>query len=126
MLAAAGFSLDADTASLIAARARLSAENKALRRTSALALAQLRALDKAGRELQCPLTMDIVRDPVVSRYGHVFEREQIEHYVKETGLCPMTRQPLRLEDLFRDRALQTIAAAWREARRVAERGGKRS
>lgn len=39
--------------------------------------------------------------PVVSvKSGLVFERRLIEHEIEEHGVCPVTKEPLSLEDLI--------------------------
>lgn len=40
-------------------------------------------------------------DPVVSpKSGYLFERKLVEEYIKQHGKCPMTDEPLELEDLI--------------------------
>jgi U-box domain len=53
-------------------------------------------------EFICPLTMEIMKNPVVSKYGISFEREAIVGWLGSHGqsTCPMTRQKLRLSDLI--------------------------
>jgi len=48
----------------------------------------------------CPLTLDIMRDPVTTKYGHTYEREAIEEWVSLHENCPLTRKNLTLEELF--------------------------
>jgi len=51
------------------------------------------------------------KDPVVSKKsGHVFERSLIEKIVKDIGRCPVTDEPLELEDLI-DVKSSTVAKA---------------
>jgi hypothetical protein len=48
----------------------------------------------------CPLTMDEFEDPVVTPYGHHFERAILEAWVtNKSETCPLTRQPLTLADI---------------------------
>lgn len=54
----------------------------------------------------CPLTFDLVsgespEEPVVStKSGHVFERRLVEKYLAENNACPVTQEPLTLQDLL--------------------------
>lgn len=50
-------------------------------------------------EFLCPLTGEIMNDPVVSPYGNVFERAEIEKYLKIQDLCPLTGKPLKISQL---------------------------
>eukprot|EP00976_Prorocentrum_cordatum_P112561 1195553-Prorocentrum_minimum.AAC.4 len=43
------------------------------------------------RALTCPITLDIMRDPVQDEKGHTFERAAIESCLRERpGVCPLT------------------------------------
>jgi len=49
----------------------------------------------------CSITGEQLQTPVLSRKtGHMFEKRIVEQYVNATGLCPITQQPLALEDLI--------------------------
>jgi pre-mRNA-processing factor 19 len=47
----------------------------------------------------CPLSSQLISEPVSSIYGHLFERKEIERYVSLHKKCPITGKPLRTEDL---------------------------
>jgi len=64
-------------------------------------------------EFICSLTMEIMRDPVVSRYGQNFEREAIFNWLaRGNDSCPMTRNPLRLSDLITNHQLRARIRRW--------------
>ena len=64
-------------------------------------------------EFMCSLTMDIMNDPVVSRYGQSFEREAIIQWLaRGNTTCPMTRRPLRLSDLITNHQLRAKIRRW--------------
>jgi U-box domain len=46
------------------------------------------------RDLKCPLTLDVMEDPVVVSDGHTFEREAIEMWFDRSSKSPMTNQYL--------------------------------
>ena len=49
----------------------------------------------------CAMTGNQLEDPVVSKKtGHIFERKLIEKHIDATGQCPITSQPLTLEDIL--------------------------
>ena len=43
----------------------------------------------------CPITRRLMRDPVITRWGNNFERSAILRTVKNTGLDPIARKPIR-------------------------------
>jgi hypothetical protein len=64
-------------------------------------------------EFICSLTMDLMNDPVVSRYGQSFERSAIiEWLARGNDTCPMTRQPLKLSDLITNHQLRAKIRRW--------------
>ncbi|CAF3402515.1 unnamed protein product [Rotaria socialis] len=49
--------------------------------------------------LNCPLTCDIFRDPVIGHDGHTYEREDIIAWLQQHGTSPITREPMTIESL---------------------------
>lgn len=45
--------------------------------------------------MTCPITMMIMKDPVLASDGYFYERQAINHWVKLGKNSPMTRQPLK-------------------------------
>ncbi|KAL7173050.1 hypothetical protein ACSBR2_032509 [Camellia fascicularis] len=66
----------------------------------------------------CPLTKQIMRDPVTLENGQTFEREAIEKWFKEckesgkTLLCPLTLKELRNTEMNPSIALQNTIEEW--------------
>ena len=56
----------------------------------------------------CPITGEIMRDPVMDRDGHTFERGAIEQWVRDHHNCPISRAPLELADLAPNRVLRDL------------------
>ena len=51
-------------------------------------------LEGPPNALICPITLEIMRLPVVDSLGHTFEREAIEAALREKpGVCPKTNEP---------------------------------
>jgi len=55
----------------------------------------------------CALNGHTMKVPVQSPYGHNFEKETIEQWIKQQGsVCPITGKPLSLDDLKPNKELQ--------------------
>jgi hypothetical protein len=64
-------------------------------------------------EFICPITCDIMRDPLMCRSGLSFERSAIISWIQRgDGTCPLTRRSLSVRDLVSNRALQSHIRAW--------------
>ena len=58
-------------------------------------------------EFVCALNGHTMKCPVTSPYGHTFEKETIEQWIRQQGsICPITGKPLSLSDLKVNRELQ--------------------
>jgi hypothetical protein len=69
----------------------------------------------------CPLTLDVMADPLVSRAGHSFERSAILEWLdRGNTCCPLTRRPMKISDLISHRALKTEIQEWRSDHGEAE------
>ena len=51
---------------------------------------------------KCPLSKRIMEDPVITIYGHHYERKNIEEEIRNSGKSPRTNQPLQISDLIPD------------------------
>ena len=47
----------------------------------------------------CPLTKNIMKEPVITKYGSNYEKNAIENYLKENKKDPLTGNPLSLNML---------------------------
>jgi hypothetical protein len=55
----------------------------------------------------CALNGHTMKVPVTSPYGHTFEKETIDQWIKQQGpVCPITGKPLHIEDLKPNKELQ--------------------
>jgi len=68
----------------------LQAENLALKQ-------QIREITEVlQKDLECPISHEVFRDPVMLRDGHTYERKSIEDWFdRKNNTSPMTRQVLR-------------------------------
>lgn len=62
----------------------------------------------------CPLTLHLMEDPVLDGCGHCFDREAIAAWLDYHPLCPISRKPLRHQDLTPATALQERILGWRQ------------
>jgi hypothetical protein len=63
-------------------------------------------------EYICPLTLEIMTDPVLASDGHTYEREAILQI--RGSLSPMTRQPINKTKLISNRALKNSILRYTE------------
>ena len=48
----------------------------------------------------CSITGTVAKEPVVSiKSGHVYEKKLVAKVIKDTGLCPITNEPLSMDDI---------------------------
>jgi len=47
----------------------------------------------------CSITEKLIDEPVVSKFGHVYEKRAIENFIEQNGKCPVTGEPLALDEL---------------------------
>lgn len=62
----------------------------------------------------CPLTLQLMEDPVNDSCGHCFERDAITSWLEYHSLCPISRKPLDPHDLRPSAALQQRIRQWKE------------
>jgi U-box domain len=61
----------------------------------------------------CPLTKQVMKDPVMSKYGYHFERSAIlQHLDSGDNFCPITGNPLRPSNLVSNKTLQWKIKYW--------------
>jgi hypothetical protein len=67
-------------------------------------------------EFCCPITNTIMNDPVVSKFGHSYERSAIIEWLgSHSHTCPMTRNKLNLSDLITNHKLRVDIRRWQIA-----------
>ncbi|KAL3930998.1 MAG: hypothetical protein SGBAC_011511 [Bacillariaceae sp.] len=61
----------------------------------------------------CPLTREIMEDPVMTKTGHNFERDALSKWMDENGeKCPMTKKPLFPSDVVSNANLKWEISQW--------------
>jgi len=66
----------------------------------------------APESMKCPITMDVMQDPVMDPEGHTYERSAIEAALAKNPESPMTRTPLTASQLVPNRGLRDAIAEW--------------
>ena len=56
----------------------------------------------------CPITLDLMHDPVIDRDGTTYERRAIVKWVRVNGQSPFTRNELMIEDLYPNNVIMDI------------------
>jgi len=87
----------------------------------------LKVRKRVPDKFRCALSGRVVIKPLRSPHGHVFDQQALEEWVQNCGsVCPITSQPLRIEDCERDTHLEGKAAQWlEEVRREAPKPKRR-
>jgi ankyrin repeat protein len=65
------------------------------------------------RQYICPITQEIMSDPVIASDGHSYEREEITRWIALNSTSPVTREPLE-NSLTPNLALRSLISDWRE------------
>ncbi|XP_015690611.2 U-box domain-containing protein 21-like [Oryza brachyantha] len=66
----------------------------------------------------CPISLDLMRDPVTAPTGITYDREGIEAWLDTgRGVCPVSHAPLRHEDLVPNHATRRVIQDWCVANR---------
>ncbi|CAN6178583.1 unnamed protein product [Urochloa humidicola] len=68
----------------------------------------------------CPISLDLMRDPVTAPTGITYDRESVESWLaRGNARCPVTSRPLRLADLVPNHATRRMIQDWCVANRAA-------
>jgi hypothetical protein len=75
------------------------------------------ALDEIPSEFICPISLSVMKSPVMSRDGKNFERTAILDWLNRGNLnCPLTRQPLKASLLAPNVNLKRSIKRWKKGR----------
>jgi tetratricopeptide (TPR) repeat protein len=77
---------------------------------------QTKSYSEEGTEIDCflcPISLEIMSDPVITPYGHTYERQSIEKWLEENDSDPFTRQPLSKAQLIPNIALRQAIDVWK-------------
>eukprot|EP01127_Copromyxa_protea_P013061 TRINITY_DN3470_c0_g1_i1.p1 TRINITY_DN3470_c0_g1~~TRINITY_DN3470_c0_g1_i1.p1 ORF type:complete len:592 (-),score=112.57 TRINITY_DN3470_c0_g1_i1:19-1794(-) len=69
-------------------------------------------------EYCCPISAEIMEDPVIAEDGHTYERKSITEWVTRKGTSPMTREPISPTVLILNRVLKGQIDQWKANNQV--------
>ena len=64
-------------------------------------------------EYKCPITYEMMRDPVFAADGHTYERDAISKWLEKRQTSPLSNEPLPHGTLVPNRALKGLIDKWR-------------
>jgi small GTP-binding protein len=70
--------------------------------------------DDEPEEFCCPITQELMRDPVLAADGHSYDRSAIEAWLKRKQTSPLTNEPMESAQLMPNRALRSAIERWRQ------------
>lgn len=79
-------------------------------------------MDSYFEHFLCPISLEIMEDPVMTVDGSSYERASIEAWFQKTDRDPLTNEIVTSKALIPNKALKSAIQAARELRRVWERG----
>ncbi|EOD25208.1 hypothetical protein EMIHUDRAFT_206382, partial [Emiliania huxleyi CCMP1516] len=66
----------------------------------------------------CPITTEVMVDPVMAADGHSYERSAIERWLATKSTSPLTGEELEFTRLFPNHTLRRMIRQWQEAART--------
>ena len=70
--------------------------------------------ESAIANFTCPISFEIMTDPVITKEGNTFERSAILNWLKGKNTCPLSRLPLFESDLITNKSLKEMIERYRE------------
>jgi chemotaxis protein histidine kinase CheA len=102
------------------ARKQAEQEAQAAEAQAQAAAAAAAAMEKAREppdHFLCPITQDVMIDPVSAADGHMYERRAIEDWFIGHSTSPMTGAKLEVKMLFPNYAIRGLIRTWQEVQR---------
>ncbi|XP_066432084.1 WD repeat, SAM and U-box domain-containing protein 1 isoform X2 [Eleutherodactylus coqui] len=94
----------------------LGLRNKILRKIEDLKSKMKAVSSKIPEEFLCPITCDVMKDPVIASDGYSYERKAIESWISTKRTSPMTNLPLENLLLTPNRTLKMALNRWLDTR----------
>ena len=69
-------------------------------------------------EFYCPITFEIMKDPVIGPDGHTYEKLAIQTWLQTNNTSPITRKPLHTNSLIPNIALKNVIETFLKANNV--------
>ena len=97
------------------ARQEMKRQEEERAKLEAMALAEALARDAMPDEYVCPITQELMVDPVTCADGHSYERTAILQWLEKHDTSPKTGLVLAMKHVFPAIALRNLIADFREA-----------
>jgi len=68
-------------------------------------------------EFRCPLSLDIMIDPVILSDGHSYERKYITQWIQQNPVSPITKQPISEQEIKPNVDLKQKIQNWKSINR---------
>ncbi|KAM9305674.1 WD repeat, SAM and U-box domain-containing protein 1 [Gastrophryne carolinensis] len=94
----------------------LGLRNKIMRKIEELQSKMKAASSDIPEEFLCPITWEVMRDPVIASDGYSYERKAIENWINTRRTSPMTNLPLENLLLTPNRTLKMALNRWLDTR----------
>ena len=65
-------------------------------------------MSEIPKEFICPITLTIMKDPVIMPDGQTYERTAIDKALKSSPFSPLTKKPLSMKDALPNYALKSM------------------
>ncbi|KAL6912164.1 hypothetical protein ACP4OV_000969 [Aristida adscensionis] len=86
--------------------------------TAALAAAAAEEPPAVPSHFLCPISLDLMRDPVTAPTGITYDRDSVERWLERgRAACPVTGRPLRADELVPNHATRRVIQEWCVANR---------
>lgn len=70
--------------------------------------------EKVPQEFMCPISMNLMKNPVMMEDGHTYEKECIVEWLTRSSYSPLTRQQITLLGMRTNYALKAAILRWQE------------
>ncbi|XP_077176091.1 WD repeat, SAM and U-box domain-containing protein 1 [Paroedura picta] len=96
----------------------LGLRSKVLRNIEELQMERKSATEAVPDEFLCPITKELMKDPVIAADGYSYEKEAMENWIVKRRSSPMTNLPLQRLVLTPNRTLKMAISRWLETQPV--------
>ncbi|EOD19557.1 hypothetical protein EMIHUDRAFT_209151 [Emiliania huxleyi CCMP1516] len=111
----------AELAAALEESARLEEERRAPDEQASSSLAAERPLsveeEEPPADFVCPITTEVMSDPVMAADGQSYERTAIERWLATKSTSPLTGEELEFTRLFPNHTLRRVIRQWQETAR---------
>ena len=74
-------------------------------------------MNKVPNEFLCPISMELMEDPVLCEDGQTYERRHIMEWLQRSPTSPITRQPMGRTVMVSNYALKASIQRWKEEKK---------